>query len=59
MIDMSKVSTEDIEAELKRRKNGDTWFIRELVAEGVNCSSNEFESATDWMDQPVHPLIQG
>ncbi len=47
-------TTAELEAELERRQKQEdpTWFIRDLVHEGHDLDTPEFEAATDWMDDP-------
>lgn len=50
---MRNLSTQELIEELRYREENPTWFIRDLVAEGVDCDNEGFYSATDWMDQPT------
>jgi hypothetical protein len=49
---MNQYTTAELLAELKRREENPTWFIRDLVAEGYDLDNDAFRDATAWMDEP-------
>lgn len=49
--DLSNISTDDLAAEIKRREENPTWFIKDLVADGHDLDTDEFREATAWMDE--------
>lgn len=47
------MKTTQLQAEIDRRQNNPTWFIRELVRDEHNLDNDDFQTATDWMDEPM------
>lgn len=50
-MSLKNYSNKELLDELNWREKNPTWFIRELVASGVDCDNNGFRDATAWMDQ--------
>ena len=51
-MNVRSLATSELIEELRRRKDEPTWFIRGLVADGVDIDNDDFRAATDWMDEP-------
>jgi len=56
MSNLKNISTTDLIAELNHREQHPEWFMRELVEDGIDCDSEGFRAATDWMDDRTNKM---